>query len=145
MFNQILIHPEHQVLHRFLWRANEKEEPKVYQWIQLNFGDKPAPDIATGAINTLARVAQAAYPEASHDLHKHAYVDDIGGSKADEVHTKKITESIDTILKTGKFDMKAWHSNHENVDQTDENVITFLGHYWNKVEDTITFKEHQIA
>jgi hypothetical protein len=37
---------------------------------------------------------------------------------------KKITESIDAILKTGKFDVKAWHSNHENVDQTDEKVTT---------------------
>jgi alpha-glucuronidase len=66
MFNQILIHPEDQVFHRFLWRANEEEEPKVYQWIRLNFGDKPALDIATGAINTLVRAAQAEYPEASH-------------------------------------------------------------------------------
>jgi hypothetical protein len=85
MFNQILIHPEDPVFHRFLWRANEEKEPKVYQWIRLNFRDKPAPNIATGVINTLARAAQAEYPEASHELQNHAYVDDIGGSKEDEV------------------------------------------------------------
>jgi hypothetical protein len=31
MFNEILIHPEDQVFHCFLWRANEEEERKVYQ------------------------------------------------------------------------------------------------------------------
>ena len=29
MFNEILIHPEDQVFHCFLWRANEEEERKV--------------------------------------------------------------------------------------------------------------------
>ena len=58
---------------------------------------------------------------------------------------KKITESIDAILKTGKFDVKAWHSNHENVDQTDEKVTTFLSHHWNKFKDMFTFKKHEIA
>ena len=57
MLNQVLIHPKDQVFHRFLWRTNKEEKPKVYQWVRLNFGDKPAPDIATGAINTLARAS----------------------------------------------------------------------------------------
>jgi hypothetical protein len=48
-------------------------------------------------------------------------------------------------LKTGKFDVKAWHSNHENVNQTDEKVTTFLRHHWDKVKDSFTFKKHKIA
>ena len=31
MFNQVRIHPDDQVLHRFLWRTNESEQPRVYQ------------------------------------------------------------------------------------------------------------------
>ena len=61
MFNQVLIHPDDQVFHRFLWRTNESLKPKVYQWKRLNFGDKPAPDIAAGAITTLAKVSQDQY------------------------------------------------------------------------------------
>ena len=146
MFNQVLIHPNDQVFHRFLWRTNKEEKPKVYQWVRLNFGDKPAPDIATGAINTLARASQAEYPEAAHELQKHTYVDDIGGSKEDEEKAKRVVEEIDAILGTGKFEVKAWrHSNHENVDQTNENSTNFLGYKWNKVEDTFTFKKQEIA
>ena len=58
MFNQVLVHPDDQVFHRFLWRKNQNEPPTVYQWLRLNFGDKPAPDIASNAINNLAKASQ---------------------------------------------------------------------------------------
>ena len=91
MFNQVLIHPDDQVFHRFLWRTNESLKPKVYQWKRLNFGDKPAPDIAAGAIITLAKASQDQYPEAAKELRTHVYVDDIGGSRENE--DKKASKS----------------------------------------------------
>ena len=47
----------------------------------MNFGDKPAPDIATNAINTLAKLSQAEFPEAAKEVQEHVYEDDIGGSR----------------------------------------------------------------
>jgi hypothetical protein len=47
MFNQILVHPDDQVFHRFLWREKPTDQPTVYQCLRLSFGDKLAPDIAT--------------------------------------------------------------------------------------------------
>ena len=58
MFNQILVHPEDQVFHRFLWREKATDEPTVYQWLRLSFGDKPAPDIASNSIKVLAKAAE---------------------------------------------------------------------------------------
>ena len=52
MFNQILVHPDDQVFHRFLWRDKPNDEPMVYQWLRLSFGDKPAPDIASRQQNS---------------------------------------------------------------------------------------------
>jgi len=49
MFNQVRIHPDDQVFHRFLSRTTKSEQPRVYQWVRFNFGDKPAPDIAAAA------------------------------------------------------------------------------------------------
>ena len=43
----------------------------MYQWLRLNFGDKPAPDIATNAINTLAKLSQAEFPEAAKEVQDH--------------------------------------------------------------------------
>ena len=81
LFNQVLVHPDVQVFHRFLWRKNQSDPPIVYQWLRLNFGDKPAPDIASNAINILAKVSQLEFPEAAKELQERTYVDDIGGSR----------------------------------------------------------------
>ena len=101
MFNQVRIHPDDQVFHRFLWRTNESEEPRVYQWVRLNFGDKPAPDIAAAVIKTFAKASEAQHPEGAKELCTHVYVDDIGGSRENEARCKKVTSEIDAILSTG--------------------------------------------
>jgi len=107
MFNQILIHPDDQIFHRFLWRRNTSEQSTVHQWIRLHFGDKPAPDIVTSSIQTLAKVSQEEFPEASLELQEHSYVDDIGGSHANSASVKQITSEIDAILSNGQFQSKS--------------------------------------
>lgn len=144
MFNQITIHPDDQVFHRFLWRRNPNDQPTVYQWKRLNFGDKPAPDIATNSIQVLAKISQEEFPEAAKALHEHSYVDDIGGSRKDSSSIKKITSEIDEILSKGKFEIKEWHSNHKDVDQTSERYTSFLGHKWDKEKDTIMLKKEKV-
>ncbi|XP_068719031.1 uncharacterized protein [Montipora capricornis] len=145
MFNQVRIHPDDQVFHRFLWRTNESEQPRVYQWVRLNFGDKPAPDIAAAAIKTLAKASEVQHSEGAKELCTHVYVDDIGGSRENEARCKKVTSEIDAILSIGQFQVKAWHSNNKNVNQSDEERPNFLGHKWVKVLDKISFKKSEIV
>ena len=112
----------------------------------MNFGDKPAPDIATNAINTLAKSSEGQFPEAARELQEHAYVDDIGGSRQKVSEAKKVIEDIDTILGKGKFQVKAWHSNHKAMDHSDgEQSVDLLGHRWNKKTDKFTFKKREIT
>jgi len=143
MFNQVMIHPDDQVFNRFLWRTSDSEQPRVYQWIRLNFGDKPAPDIAAGAVKSLAKASEAQYPETAKELCTHVYVDDIGGSRENEARCKQITSEIAAILTTGQFQVKEWHSNNKNIDQTNEQFTDFLGHKWNKTHDKFSFKENE--
>lgn len=65
----------------------------------MNFGDKPAPDIATNAINTLAKLSQAEFPEAAKEVQNYVYEDDIGGSRETTAKVKKISNAIDPIFK----------------------------------------------
>ena len=60
-------------------------------------------------------------------LKEHTYVDDIAGSgsKLDEV--REVTNSINAILNKGKFSMKAWDSNHPEVDQDPSEYPVNLG------------------
>ena len=125
---------------------NESEQPRVYQWIRFNqFGDKPAPDIAVTAIKTLAKASEPQYSEGAKELCTHAYVDDIGGSRGNEARCNKVVSEIDAILATGQFEVKTWHSNNNNVNQSDEERTEFLGHMWNKVVHKISFKRSEIV
>ena len=145
MFNQILVHPTDQVYHRFLWRSSTSDSPTVYQWLRLNFGDKPAPDIATNAINTLAKASEVEFPRAAKELQDHVYVDDIGGSKATSAEAKQITNDIDAILKKGHFQIKAWHSNQAEIDQSNgERYTDILGLRWDKQTDKFTLKKNEL-
>ena len=108
----------------------------------MNFGDKPALDIATGSIKVLANAYQEHLPEASRQLQDNVYVDYIGGSAPTPERTKKITADIDIILSTGNFEVKSWNSNHKEVDKSNEKCTTFLEHKWNKeIDDVFTFKK----
>ena len=142
MFIQALVH---HVYHRFLWRSTTTDSPRVYQWLRLNFGDKPAPDIATNAINTLAKLSQAEFAEAAKEVQDHVYMDDIGGSR-ETTAKRKFTNDIDTILKKGHFQIKAWHSNETEIDQSnDERNTDLLGLRWDKQTDKFTLKKNELG
>ena len=98
--------------------ANSETKTHYDCVIMLSFGDKPAPDIATNAINTLAKLSQAEFPEAAKEVQDHVYIDDIGGSRETTAKAKQITNDIDTILKKGHLQIKAWHSNGTEIDQS---------------------------
>ena len=145
MFNQILVHPDDQVFHRFVWREKPTDEPTIYQWLRLSFGDKPAPDIASSSIKVLAKTAEQEQPQAAAELLQHVYVDDIAGSRPTVQQVKEVTTGIDSILENGKFEIKTWHSNSKEIDQSDgESITDLLGHKWNKETDKFTFKRGEI-
>ena len=85
---------------------------------QIELCDKPGPDIATNAINTLAKLSQAEFPEAAKELQQHVYVDDVDGSRETATKAKQITNHIDAILEKGHFQIKSWHSNQAEIDQS---------------------------
>lgn len=94
----MLVHPDDQAFHRFLWRKNQSDPSTVYQWLRLNFGDKPAPDIALNEINTLAKASKRELPEAAKELQERTYVDDIGGYRPTAAEAKHVTTTIDEVL-----------------------------------------------
>ncbi len=145
MFNQILVHPDDQVFHRFLWRSSPTEEPTVYQWLRLSFGDKPAPDIASNSMKVLAKASQVEEPQAATELLQHVYVDDVGGSCSTVQEAQRVITGIDAILESGKFEIKTWHSNRKEIDQTqNERFTDLLGHKWDKELDKFTFKKEEV-
>ena len=59
---------------------------------------------------------------------------------------KHDTYTIDEVLEKGQFQIKAWHSNSQEVDQTsNEHVTDLLGHRWNKEEHPFCLKKDSIV
>ncbi len=104
------IHPDDQVFHRFVWRDKPTDEPTIYQWLRLSFGDKLASDIASNSIKVLAKTAEQEQPQAAAELLQHIYIDDVAGSRPTVQQVKEVTTGIDFILENGKFEIKTWHS-----------------------------------
>ena len=93
----------------------------------------------------MAKASEAQHSEGAKELCTHVYVDDIGSSRENEARCKKVTSEIDAILSTEQFQVKAWHSNNKNVNQSDEEHPDFLGHKWIKVLDKISFMKSEIV
>ena len=59
MFHAVELKPLEQQCHRFLWRdMNTEKEPDVFVMVKVNMGDRPAPAIATEALNMTAEMFQ---------------------------------------------------------------------------------------
>ena len=73
-------------------------------------------------------------------------MDDIAGPKSNSTKAKRIIKEIDTVLGKGQFQIKAWHSNRSEIDQSSgERFTDLLGHKWDKEEDKFTFKKENVV
>ncbi|CAB3998888.1 Hypothetical predicted protein [Paramuricea clavata] len=114
MFNQILRNQP------TLWIEKPTDEPTDYQWLRLSFCDKPAPDIASKSIKVLAKATQPQELQAAAELLQHVCVDDVAGSRSTVQEVQQVTTAIDSILENDRFEIKTWHSNSTEIDQTEE-------------------------
>ena len=74
------------------------------------------------------------------------YVDDIGGSRETVTKAKQIISHIDAVLAKGNFQIKTWHSNEAEIDQSNgERFTDLLGLSWDKQLDTFTFKKNDLG
>ena len=122
------------------------DSPTVYQWLRLNFGDKPANAIATNAISNRAKLSQAEFPEAAKEFEDRVYVGGIGGSRETTAKAKQLTNGIDAIPKKGRLQIKAWHSNETEIDESKgERNTDLLGLRWYKQTDKFTLKKNELG
>ena len=63
-------------------------------------------------------------------------MDDLATSFPSDTQALKVKQNVNSILKSGKFPVKGWHSNSPLVDEfTDTAQTEILGHCWNKASD----------
>ena len=63
-------------------------------------------------------------------------MDDLATSFSSDTQAIQVKQNIDSILQSGKFAVKGWHSNSPLVDELCKTPQTeILGHCWNKTSD----------
>ena len=78
MYHQLVLLPEDQPMHRFLWRNMEiNKEPEVYEFLCFVFGDCYCPFCAQVTWQKHAEIHQDLYPLAAIAVKNHCYMDDL--------------------------------------------------------------------
>ena len=136
MFLQILLHPEDQVFHRFLWRENPRCNPEFHQFKTIIFSDAASPFLACYILKRVLEdhnTNNAGY----NALNKNLYMDDLLQSCSDITTAKEIVKGTCEVLNKGGFLMRNWISNDhkalEDVTEEKRKDPTKLGEEWQKV------------
>ena len=144
MFHAVELKPLEQQCHRFLWRDMDAEkEPDVFVMVKVNMGDRPAPAIATEALNMTAEMFQESKPLAATFIQNSSYVDDLIDSQPTLGIVKDLQKDTEEILGAGGFKIKCWQISGEEREQSlkgEKTNISVLGVMWNPTEDTITYE-----
>ena len=112
MFYSIDIPCKDQMMHLFLWRNCDPNEPvSTYAVTTVNMGDRPSATIAQVALRKTAEMAKAQFPEASKIVVENSYMDDISASVPDSLQARARMREIDEMLNSKGFFIKEWFSN----------------------------------
>ena len=144
MFNQCEVRDIDVHVRRFFVRPDGlggKEPFKVAAITVVNFGEKPAGNIATAIKDKTAKDNESISPEVSKMIINECFMDDCFiSAKYDEdidVKTKKAEE----IMEQGGFRFKNWTKNGQKGEkEIGKELSRALGVYWDTEKDKIVYK-----
>ncbi|XP_014672135.1 PREDICTED: uncharacterized protein LOC106812706 [Priapulus caudatus] len=155
MFLQIELAPMDRKYHRFLWRDNENEPVREYEYQRLVFGNSASPYLSQDVIRHHAKTHADSHPDAAESVLHSTYVDDVMDSVISEQSGVELRREITDLLGTAGFVIRKWMSNSINVlrdvpeneralnIELDSNylpAIKTLGLIWDASRDVFTFK-----
>ena len=154
MFLQVELAECDRKYHRFLWKS------AVYEFNRLVFGIKSSPYLACKALQEVAKMFAAEYPESAHEIvSKNFYVDDLLCSLPTVEEAVTMRKCVQEMLERGGFHLRKWLSNERAViesvpeddrapnstasiadhSQCDLPSVKTLGVAWSAEKDTFTF------
>lgn len=151
MYRQVWVKEEQRDLQRIVWRSNPEEKLRHYKLNTLTYGTTPASFLAIRSLHMAAEEAENKYPNASNEIKRNFYVDDLltGTSTVDEA--RKLKDEISEILEKSGFVLRKWISNKNEVfnDKREsmevkhyivkDKITKTLGIAWNIKEDSLQY------
>ncbi|KAL0882153.1 hypothetical protein ABMA27_000707 [Loxostege sticticalis] len=155
MYLQIEVPYEHRKYLRILYRFNQNDLIRTFQFNRVPFGLKSSPFLAMRTVRQLAQDMRPHFPDAATVAESKLYMDDLVHSIADESSAIRLSRELISLFKSGAFDLVKWTSNcqvlldnlpdsHRSTvdfsDDSSQNVLKVLGLSWVPVDDSFFFK-----
>ena len=115
MYREIMLAPEDQQLHRYIWREDTTQPWKDYQMKRVTFGVTSSPYLAVKTLQQAAKDFGQDFPNASHHIKTSFYVDDFFAGANTPAEAIKLRTEITSILKKAGFIIKKWRSSSSEV------------------------------
>ena len=116
MFLQVGLREQDRPYHRFLWRnLNDKEEPEIYEFLRLPFGNASSPFCAQYVLQTHAKALSEEKPNASETIDNSMYVDDVLDSFETVKEACSLRHDLSDVLSDAGFKLRKWLSNEPSV------------------------------
>ena len=116
MFLQVGLREEDRRYHRFLWRSfDASQEPSVYEFQSLVFGNTASPFCAQFVIQNHAEMKAADYPKAADTVNNSMYVDDVLDSLETPQEAIELRRQLSEMLNAAHFHLRKWSSNDRSV------------------------------
>ena len=115
MYREVLLHPDDQPLHRYIWRKSQDEEWKEYQMTRVTFGVAASPYLAVKTLQQTAEDHGKQHPEAKWHIMNSFYVDDLLGGANTQEEAIALYKNLSDILDKASFNLRKWRSSSTEV------------------------------
>ena len=132
---------------RFIWMADESEEPKVFEMTRLPFGLNCSPFVAVSTTRRAVRDS-GADEAVVRAVEENMYIDDYVHSSSTIDDAVKEAAGVNAALQFGDFHLEGWVSNSpeflkkmkiENLDP-EKILVKILGILWDSRKDTLSYR-----
>ena len=155
MYREVLLHPEDQPLHQFIWRKDQTSSWKDYQMTRVTFGVAASPYLAVKVLQQTGEDHGEQHPTAQWHITNSFYVDDLLGGADTVEEATALYRNLSHILEQASFHLRKWRSSSKEVlkkipssiqeplptqELVDQHSATYpkaLGVSWDSREDTM--------
>ena len=155
MYREVLLHPEDQPLHRYIWREDQHSPWKEYQMKRVTFGVAASPYLAVKVLQQTGEDHGSQHPKAQWHINHSFYVDDLLGGADTVEEATALYKHLCMILEKAGFHLRKWRSSstavltqiphniqeslptQELVDQHSATYPKALGVAWDSREDSM--------
>ena len=113
MYREVLLHPEDQPLHRYIWK--EEDIWKEYQMLRVTFGVAASPYLAVKVLQQVGEDHGKQHPKAQWHIKNSFYVDDLLGGADTQEEALSLYASLSEILSKASFSLRKWRSSSTEV------------------------------